>query len=184
MLAGKNQLPFYLGTLFVLVLLAGGATAQQTVYKWVDEDGVVHFGESAPAGVEAERITTTAAPQTVPSPAPSRAARVARPPEAPQSEKPPVAAKPVAATTPVADMTLAELDQRCEDAREAKIAPMRAAEIERCKAQPRNDPAFCERFNADFGEGGRNVNGTIRPRMFDDLPECVEALQERHRRRN
>ncbi len=167
-----------------LMFLAVGANAQQTVYKWVDDEGVVHFGESPPEGVEAERITTTPAPQAFPQQAPSATAQVATPSNAPRPEEPPVAAKPVAAATPIADLTLAELDQRCDIAREAKIAPLRAAEVDRCKAQPRSDPAFCETHNADFGDGGRTVNGTIRPRMFDDLPECVEALQERNRRGN
>jgi hypothetical protein len=62
------------------------------------------------------------------------------------------------------------------------IAPLRTAEIAECKASKRNDPAWCERFNADFGEGGRNINGSVRPRMFDDLPECVDALRERNGR--
>jgi hypothetical protein len=82
----------------------------------------------------------------------------------------------------ISEMSLEELDARCDAAREEKIAPLREAEIAKCQADMRNDPAFCERFNADFGEGGRTVTGSIRPRMFDDLPECVEALQERNRR--
>ena len=82
----------------------------------------------------------------------------------------------------ISKMTLAELDQRCDVAREKKIAPLREAEIKKCKQDKRNDPAWCERFNADFGEGGRTVSGTIRPRMFDDLPECVDALKERNLR--
>ena len=36
--------------------------------------------------------------------------------------------------------------------------------------------------NADFGDGGRTVSGSIRPRMFDDLPECVEAMEATRRR--
>jgi len=167
------------GVCFILAVLTEAANAQQTLYKWVDEDGVVHFEESPPEGVNAERIITTAAPQDVAPKVPS--ATPAPPPPRPQ--QPTDASRPVAAAS-VSDMTLAQLDQRCEAAREAKIAPLREAEIEKCKAQPRNDPAFCERHNADFGEGGRNVNGTVRPRMFDDLPECVEALQERNRRPN
>lgn len=162
----------------VLMFLAMGAGAQQTVYKWVGEDGVVHFGETPPEGVAAERITTSAPPQAVPTAPAPRAEKA----ESPQTEVPKTASSPTAAAPPIADLSLAELDKRCNDAREAKIAPLRAAEIERCKAQPRNDPAFCERHNADFGDGGRNVNGTVRPRMFDDLPECAEALQERNRR--
>ena len=164
---------------FLFAFLAEGANAQQTLYKWVDEDGVVHFEESPPEGVNAERITTTAAPQNVAPKVPS----ATPPPASPRPKQPADASRPVVSLS-VADMTLAQLDQRCEAARQAKIAPLREAEIKKCKAQPRNDPAFCERHNADFGEGGRNVNGTVRPRMFDDLPECVEALQERNRRPN
>ena len=161
-----------------LMFLAVGAGAQQTVYKWVGEDGVVHFGETPPEGVTAERITTSAPPQSVPSAPAPRAEEV----ESPQPKIAKTASLPTAVAPAITDLSLAELDKRCDDAREAKIAPLRAAEIESCKAQPRNDPAFCESHNADFGDGGRTVSGTIRPRMFDDLPECVEALQERNRR--
>ena len=83
--------------------------------------------------------------------------------------------------TDVADLSLGDLDLRCDEAREKMIAPLREAEIEKCKQDKREDPAFCERYNADFGEGGRTVSGSIRPRMFDDLPECNEALEEKHR---
>ena len=79
-------------------------------------------------------------------------------------------------------MSQQELDARCDRAREAKIAPLREAEIESCKQDRRNDPDWCESFNADFGEGGRTVTGAVRPRMFDDLPECVEALNQRNSR--
>jgi len=162
-----------------------GATAQQTVYKWVGEDGVVHFGESPPEGVEAERITTdTPPPSPPPLPAPTAAESGVEAPVSAQTAEPATTTVPVVVSTPLAGMTLAELDGRCEEAREAKIAPLRDAEIEHCKAQPRSDPAFCESHNADFGDGGRTVSGTIRPRMFDNLPACVEALQERNRRRN
>lgn len=83
----------------------------------------------------------------------------------------------------IEDMSMDELNQRCDAAREEKIAPLREQTIEECKQQPRNDPAWCERFYADFGEGGRTKNGSIRPRMFDDLPECLDALNEENRRR-
>ena len=85
-------------------------------------------------------------------------------------------------TTDVSQLSLAELDLRCEEAREKMIAPLREAAIAECKQDKREDPAFCERFNADFGDGGRTASGYIRPRMFDDLAECEEALHERNRR--
>lgn len=166
------------GLSLVLALVTTAAFAQQTVWRWVDEDGVVHMSDTAPEGVEAERITTapSAAATAIP---PAPPAGVSAPSDDAPAE-PPAAAPPPA--TPISEMSLAELDQRCDDAREKVIAPLREAEIEKCKAQPRVDPEWCERHNADFGEGGRTVTGAMRPRMFDDLPECVEALQERNRR--
>lgn len=45
-------------TVFAALLLfgAGGATGADEVYRWV-ENGQVHYGDRAPKGVEAERIT-------------------------------------------------------------------------------------------------------------------------------
>ena len=82
----------------------------------------------------------------------------------------------------ISEMSLDALDRRCEAAREKKIAPLRAAEIANCKEQEGNDPAWCERFYADYGDGGRTVEGAFRPPMFHDLPECLDALEERKRR--
>jgi len=173
-----------MGVLLFLLVAATSATAQQTVYKWTDEHGVVHFSEDPPEGVTSEKIVTEAPPRSpppIPASTPVRATEDSgvRPSDVAQ-ESPP----PVVAVTPVLEMSLADLDNRCEDAREAKIAPLRTAEIERCKKQPRSDPEFCESHNADFGDGGRTMSGAMRPRMFDDIPECVEALQERNRRQN
>ena len=178
-----QRIPLILALCIGSIFLMAGASAQQTVYKWVDDDGVVHFGESPPEGVEAERITTDTPPPS-PRPAPTAADSGIIAPVSAQTAEPATTTVPVVVSTPLADMTLAEMDGRCEEAREAKIAPLRDAEIEHCKAQPRSDPAFCESHNADFGDGGRTESGAIRPRMFDDLPACVEALQERNRRQN
>ena len=78
-----------------------------------------------------------------------------------------------------ASALLARLEQQCEAAREARIAPLRAAEIAKCKADKRADPGYCERFWADLGNGHKNANGAWVPRMFDDLPECVAADEAR-----
>ena len=77
---------------------------------------------------------------------------------------------------------LEELERRCEQAREDKLAPLRAAEIARCRADKRNDPAFCERFWRDYGESTRTPDGKFVPRKFHDLPECLTAERERRRR--
>jgi hypothetical protein len=74
---------------------------------------------------------------------------------------------------------VAALESQCEAAREAKIKPLRDAEIAKCKATGRDDPAYCERYWSDYGNATRRPNGTMRPRMFDDLPICVSAQQAR-----
>jgi len=181
----KNQAGWWLITLLVAVAAAAlPALADQAVYKWVDEEGVVHFSETppqdAPSG-SVEKLTVQPAP-------PGAARQAAVPPDKPpaarrtQRQPAPASAPAEAAVPDISAMTLDELDRRCDAARERKIAPLRQAEIEKCQADKRNDPAWCERFNADFGDAGRTINGTMRPRMFDDLPEYVDALDERNRR--
>jgi len=66
----------------------------------------------------------------------------------------------------------AELDAACEQAREAKLAPLREQYIEECvknKEQP--DRKSCEVFYADYG-----ARSGHRAPLFYDLPECVEAF--------
>ena len=74
---------------------------------------------------------------------------------------------------------VAALESQCEAAREAKIKPLRDAEIAKCKAARPDDPAYCERYWSDYGNAKKRPNGTMGPRMFDDLPACVSAEQAR-----
>ena len=177
----KNDIFRTLAMLAACLVVAVNVSAQQVVYKWTDEDGVVHFGESPPPGVQAERIVTSAPPTAPAAPAPAQAA-----PQAPAADVP--AAQPQAnmperaEVTPTSEMSLAELEARCEAEREKLIAPLRQAEIERCQAQPRTDPQACVRMNATFGDPVRTANGTMTPRMFHDIPPCLEAHNARSRR--
>jgi nanoRNase/pAp phosphatase (c-di-AMP/oligoRNAs hydrolase) len=77
------------------------------------------------------------------------------------------------------------LEQQCEKAREAKIAPLREAAIERCISARRSSrsPAACERIYADFGQGGGTVDGGFRAPMFIDLPPCVAYFDARDQQR-
>lgn len=169
-----------------LTICCAGANAQQTVYKWVDEDGVVHFSDSPPDQSNSAETETISIPRSPPAPVSAQPA--ARPPvvyaatDEKQSKPPARETAPAPQKLDISKMSNADLDRRCDAARERKIAPLRSAEIAKCKQDKRNDPAWCERFNADFGDAGRTISGTMRPRMFDNLPECVEALQERNRR--
>jgi hypothetical protein len=88
----------------------------------------------------------------------------------------------LAASTAAAEVTqeqVTELEAQCEEPRAEKLKPLRDAEIERCKAQKRTDPGYCERFYSDLGNAARRPNGTMTPRMFDDLPQCIAAAKAR-----
>ena len=88
--------------------------------------------------------------------------------------------------------SIQELQKQCEDAREALIAPLRQEAIDTCitdreagrsgTRSSRDAREHCERFYADFGQGGTTQSGGFRKRMFHDIPEC-QALYEAERRR-
>jgi len=64
-------------TIFIvsLALTATNAIAKDVVYRWVDEQGVVHFGDRSSASADAEKVELgTASPaQTQSAPKPDRA---------------------------------------------------------------------------------------------------------------
>jgi hypothetical protein len=165
-----------------LMVFCSGAFAQTTVYKWVDEDGVTHFGDAPPD--ESTSTETLVIPKSPPAPVQTSTSPPAASITGVESEPLPEEADVplLFEKTDVAHLSIADLNLRCDEAREKMIAPLREAEIAKCKQDKREDPAFCERFNADFGEGGRTVSGAMRPRMFDDLPQCLEAMAETNRR--
>lgn len=177
-----------LAAILIVGLLAPAAQigAQEMVYKWVDDQGVVHFSETPPdesLGFEVEIVTTDRAPRYVPPPKPAAKSRPA--PETPvvhESAPPQIQDPSEFSAVDITQMSLADLDRRCEAAREKKIAPMRAAQIAECIKAGTGDRAWCENFWADYGEPRRLASGGFTPRMFHDLPECIEALDERHRR--
>ncbi len=170
----------------ILTVVCASLYAQQTVYKWVDEEGVVHFGEEPPGEspeVEGEVITTDPAPRDVP-PAQTTiiSSSISETDVENQSAQPESPVRPLVKEIDIAEMSLADLDRRCEDAREERIAPLRVAEIAKCIQTETGDQAWCETFWADYGDSKRTVSGALTPRLFHDLPECTEALDERHRR--
>jgi len=170
----------------ILTFICANVYAQQTVYKWVDEDGVVHFGEQPPdesRKAEVEVIVTDPAPDYVPRPQTTV--------KSPSASAADVIDQPAQPTIPtpapvkevdITQMSLADLDRRCEDAREEKIAPLRKAEIAKCIETGTGDQAWCETFWADYGDTTRTISGTLTPRLFHDLPECTAAWEERNRR--
>ncbi len=170
----------------ILTVVCASVYAQQKVYKWVDEEGVVHFSEEPPAEsskVEVETFTTDPAPPYVPPAQTSIKSPSASDTDVEnQSAQPKIQIRQPVNEIDITTMSLSDLDRRCEDAREEKIAPLREAEIAKCIETETGDQAWCETFWADYGDPTRTVSGTLTPRLFHDLPECVEALDERHRR--
>ena len=80
---------------------------------------------------------------------------------------------------------LKELERRCAEAREAKIAPLRKIEIEKCATKDRNTKDArkkCESRYIDYGEAIRHGHSG---RMFNDLPECLKFYDaERQYKKN
>lgn len=73
--------------------------------------------------------------------------------------------------------SIQELQDQCETAREAKLAPERETLIQVCIQEKTKSAEYCQRFYADYGAGGITVSGAGRARLYNDLPEC-EALYD------
>ena len=94
----------------------------------------------------------------------------------------------------VGAQSLQELERRCENARERLIAPLRQDAINQCiddrvsgnrgSRSSRDARVHCERFYADFGQGGRTQAGGFRQRMFHDIPECQAFYDAEHAARS
>ncbi len=84
------------------------------------------------------------------------------------------------------EYTIAEYNQRCEDAREELIAPLRQEAIFVCMKMKHSMTSrtrdYCEDINDDFGDGGMNTRGFYIQRMFHHIPECQEAYEAWNRR--
>ena len=64
-----------------------------------------------------------------------------------------------------------QLDQRCEQARQQKLKPIREKFTRECISEGRNAD-YCQKRHADYGKRTGK-----RPPLFYDLPECVEAFE-------
>ncbi len=78
---------------------------------------------------------------------------------------------------------LDELDRKCEAARAAKLAPIRAELIDRCVRIDKRPRETCEREFARYGDTRATGRGKAVAGLFYDLPECTEAFEARGRYR-
>jgi hypothetical protein len=69
------------------------------------------------------------------------------------------------------------MEKTCQDLREAKLAPERAALIQQCVREGEGDSAGCTKMYSTYGE---YQPGAIRKvGKYNDLPECQEAYRAR-----
>jgi hypothetical protein len=66
-----------------------------------------------------------------------------------------------------------KLDQRCEQARQKALTPLKEKFTRECIDEGR-DADYCQKRHADYGKRTGK-----RPPLFYDLPECVEAFEFR-----
>ncbi|MEB8433042.1 DUF4124 domain-containing protein [Cocleimonas sp. KMM 6892] len=84
------------------------------------------------------------------------------------------------------EYTIAEYNQRCEDAREELIAPLRQEAVASCMKMKHSMSSrtrdSCEEINENFGDGGMNSRGYYIQRMFHNISECQDAYDAWDRR--
>ncbi len=163
-----------------IFVIASGVEAE--IYKWVDKEGNTYFSDESSEQYKSEEL------QIEPGPSEEEVFKAQQ--RAEQSLKDsneleePLKITPKAEDEPEQNqpLTLEELDKRCEKAIEERLAPLRDAVIKECIADENrrlpNPQEDCKNFYKDFGHS-TFVNGHSRPRMFHNLPECVEATQAR-----
>ena len=81
------------------------------------------------------------------------------------------------------DARLKHLDNICNEARIELLKPVIASKVEDCVNKKNKDRDYCERYYSDYGWG--NVTGYGRhrnARLFDQIPECIEAFDARKNR--
>lgn len=76
------------------------------------------------------------------------------------------------------EQELRELDRKCEEARTAALAPIRAKLARECEqSRPRSpDPRQeCQVELSTYGNSRTGARGNVIPGLFYDLPECKAA---------
>lgn len=73
---------------------------------------------------------------------------------------------------------LEALGKKCQAARTAKLAPIRAKLIEKCMKVERRPRAECEVEISTYGENQSTASGRgVKPGLFYDLPECLAEFK-------
>lgn len=151
--------------------------------KWVDENGTVHYAETCPDSLDAGAVTVEDKDPEARGDDPYAESRArleqrgqaaqagAQAQGQPQGQP---QGRQMGRTQDFSGMSPAQLASECERQREARLGPERRQLIAQCTAQGEKSASACERFYADWGNGGRQGGHTV-PRKYDNLPVCVAA---------
>ena len=156
----------------VLVLCTVSAQSAE-LCKWVDENGTVHYATECPESVEGDSVSVEdkAPASAADDPYAEAVARM-------QSEESASSAPAQRmATQDFSRMSASQLKRECENQRQRLLGPERKQMIEQCVARGEGSAAHCERYYADWGNGGHR-GGHLVPRRYDDLPVCVAAREK------
>ena len=90
-----------------------------------------------------------------------------------------IASAALAAADPSEDQ-LRQMDQKCEQARAAKLAPIREQMARQCEQEERylgNQKRDCALEVSTYGDTFSGARGAAIRGMYYDLPECVAAAE-------
>lgn len=82
-----------------------------------------------------------------------------------------------AAASHLSEAEVVEMENRCEALRQEKLAPEKAAVLQQCLNEGKQDQAACEAEAANYGE--LQMGAIRRPGKYYDLPECQESYRAR-----
>ncbi|MEM1411116.1 MAG: DUF4124 domain-containing protein [Pseudomonadota bacterium] len=167
----RRRLP----VLFLLGFLANPMAAL-AICKWVDEDGVTHFADVCPEEADADQVELAPEPTEEQALEAEQRAAASRATLATgddgEEALDPADTAGATASAQFAGRSLTELEQLCEAAREARLAPEREQLINECVAGGR-DRGYCTRFHQDHGDPQRISVNMVRKALYYDLPECT-----------
>jgi len=164
----------FLGMMAAGLLLAGTGMAATEVYRWVDADGVVHFGDRPPEGVDARPVSVR--PNAVPSVAAKPAGPQAPGGEAPAGGQAPAGDAAAAGEAP--ELTFAQqrrkerTERRAERAEEARKLDMQCAAMRKQKEWVEPNPRVLVQ---DEDGSTRRLEDSERERLLKEASDFLAA---------
>jgi len=185
---GTGMRSVVIGLLGLLVIEP--LTAQMC--KWVDKNGVSHYAQQCPEGIEGEQLMLDESPSKEQQAEAARRSeellktsadrKIESKPQSPSFDdllttqsrkKSTFSLADVRCPTAYTKKRIKNMEIQCEQARERNIAPFRDAEIAKCIKAQNKSPEECEKFHANYLNSDEPPTpGISGRRVFDNLPEC------------